>query len=103
MIARRRFLLECPFVLLVDDDQTEPARRREDRAPSPDHDLHLSSRDTPPMAAALGIPQVTVQHRHVAAAAPETLNSLGGQADLRNEDNRFLALAYSLLDGAQIN
>ncbi len=64
MIARRRFLLEAAFVLLVDDDQAQLAGRRENGAAGPDDDLHLAGRDAPPMATALGVAQVAVQHSH---------------------------------------
>ena len=71
MVARRRFLLERAFVLLVDDDEAELARRSEHGAAGADHDLNLAGRHPPPVAAALGVAEVAVQHGHLITAAAE--------------------------------
>src|SRR5437588_357938 len=63
VVARRRLLLERSLVLLVNDDQTEPARRGEYSAAGTNNDLHMSARHTSPVSAALGVAEVTVQHR----------------------------------------
>ncbi len=84
MVTRRRLLLEAVLVLLVDNDQAEVPRRREHRAARPDDDLNLAPRNPPPMIASLGVMQVAVQHRDVAAAPLERANRLRRQADLRH-------------------
>src|SRR5207247_10263860 len=98
----RILLLEAVFVLLIDDDQTQLACRREHRAAGADHDLGLSRKDPPPMPAALGRLQMAVQYRHVLAAAAKTLDGLRRQADLGHQNERFLALANDLLNSAKI-
>ena len=81
----------------------ELARRREDGTAGADDDLHLARGDAPPMAAALGVAQMAVQHRHLAAAAAKALDRLRRQADFRHQHQRLLALPHHFLDGAQIN
>ena len=103
MIARRRFLFEGAFVFLVDDDEAELARRSEDGAAGADHDLHLAGRDAAPMAAALGVAEVAVQHGGFAAATLEASDGLRRQADFRHQHQRFLALTHHLFDGAEVN
>ena len=59
--------------------------------------------DAPPVAAALGVAEMAVQHRHLAAAAAEALDGLRRQADLRHQHQRLLALAHHFLDGPQVD
>ena len=87
-------------MLLVDDDQAELAGRGENGAAGADHDLHLTGRHAPPVAAALGVAEVTVQHGQLAAAAAEMRDGLRRQADLRHQHQRLLVLAHHLLNGA---
>ena len=78
-------------------------RRGEDGAAGADDDLHLPGGDAPPVAAALGVAEMAVQDRDVAAAAAEALDRLRRQADLRHQHQRFLALPDHFLDGPQID
>ncbi len=103
VVARRRFLLERALMLLVDDDQAELARGGEDAAAGADDDVDVAGRDAPPMAAALRVAEVAVQHSQLAAAALEALDRLRRQANLRHEDQCLLALLDDLLDRAQVN
>ena len=103
MVTRRRFLLEAALVLLVDDDQAESVRWSEDGTAGADDDLHLPRGDAPPVAAALGVAEMTVQHGDIAAAAAEPLHRLRSQADLRHQDQRLLPLLDGLLDGAEVD
>src|SRR5262249_58323361 len=43
VVPRSRFLLEGPFMFLVDDDEAEVSAWREDGAASADHSLHLTA------------------------------------------------------------
>src|SRR5262245_17670895 len=99
MVARRRILLERRLMLLVDDDQAELPRRGEDGAASADDHLDLPGGNAPPVRAALGVAEVAVQHRHFAKSATEPRDRLRRQADLRNQDQRLLALLDDRLDG----
>ena len=66
-------------------------------------DLRLAFGDAPPMAAALGVAEMTVQHRDIGAAAAKAGDSLRRQADFRHENQRFLAAPYHFFDGSQID
>src|SRR5262249_49476348 len=103
VVSRRRFLLERVLVLLVDDNEAEFARRREDSTACPDDDLNVPGRDPPPVSAAFGVGEVAVQDGDVPAAALEARDRLRRERDLRNEDDRFLPLLHRLLDSSEIN
>ena len=76
-----------------------PGRRRRWR---PHDHLNLSTADATPLAAALGIAQVAVQNRDLAASTAEALDGLRGQADLRHQDQGFFSLAQHLFNGPEV-
>ena len=90
-------------MLLVENDEAEPAGRGEDRAASADDDLRLPRRDAPPVAGTLAVSQVRVQHGDAVGAALEAFDRLRRQADLGDQHDRLLALANALLDRPQVN
>src|SRR6516164_6526280 len=103
MIARRRLLLVRALMLLIDHDQAELARRSKYGTASAHDHVSMPGGDAPPMAAALGIAQVAVQHRHLAAAAIKALDGLRRQADFGHKHKRFLALPHYFLDRPQVD
>ena len=76
-------------VLLVDDDQAEPAHRREDRRARTDDDARLAARDPLALVAALCLGERRVQDRDaLAEALPHASHRLRCERDLRHEDDR---------------
>ena len=72
VVARVRVLLVRRVVLLVDDDQPQPAHRGEDGRPRADDDASRAVRDPFTLVAALGLGERRVQDRHpVAETGPE--------------------------------
>src|SRR5262249_350590 len=92
MIARRRLLLECRLVFLVNHAEAEFGCRGEDGAAGADDDLNMSRRDAPPVSAALGIPKMTMKDSNLATSTAKALDRLRRQTDFRHEYECFLAL-----------
>ena len=63
VVARRFFLLVALVVLLVDEDQAEIGRGREDRRARADDDGRIAATDAPPLLAALFGRERGVQQR----------------------------------------
>src|SRR5439155_278988 len=79
VVARRSFHRYGPFILLIYYDQAELPSRGKYRAASADDHLHLARRDAPPVAAALRIAEMAVQHGDLAATATEAGDGLRRQ------------------------
>ncbi len=76
-------------MLLVDDDQAEPAHRREDRRARADDDPRLPARDPLALVAPLGVGQPRVEDRDaVAEARAHAADGLRRERDLRHEQDR---------------
>jgi hypothetical protein len=76
-------------VLLVDDDQPEPAHRREHRRARADDDAGLARRDPLALVAPLGLGQAGVEHGDpLAEARLEAAERLRGERDLGDEHDR---------------
>ena len=89
VVARVRVLLVRRVVLLVDDDQPEPADRREHRRARPHDDPSLAARDARALVAPLCLGQRRVEDRHpFAEARADAADGLRRERDLRDEDDR---------------
>ena len=89
VVARIGVLLVRRVVLLVDDDQPEPADRREHRRARADDDPRLAARDALALVAALGVGQRRVEDRDaVAEPRADAADGLRRERDLRDEDDR---------------
>ena len=76
-------------MLLVDDDQPEPAQRREDRRARADDDPRLAARDPLALVAALGVRQPRMEQGDaLAEAGAEAAERLRSERDLRHEHDR---------------
>src|ERR1700693_1229044 len=82
-------LLVTALVRLVDDQQAQVLERREDRAARADDDVDLPALRGVPRVESLALRKPRVQHGDaLAERALETARGLGGQRNLRNEDDR---------------
>ena len=89
VVPRVGLLLEGRVVLLVDDDQPDPAHAREDRRASPDDDPRLASGDAVALVAALRVAERRVEDRDdVSEPLPEAPDGLRRERDLGDEDDR---------------
>ena len=76
-------------MLFVDDDQPQPAHRREDRRARADDDARSAACDPLTLVAPLRLGQRRVQDRHaLAEAGPEAPDGLRRERDLGDEDDR---------------
>ena len=89
VVARVGVLLVRRVVLLVDDDQPEPADRREDRGARADDDARLAARDPRTLVAPLGVGERRVEDRDpVAEARAHPADRLRRERDLGHEHDR---------------
>ena len=102
MVAGRGLLFKGRLVFLIDDDQSQVARGREDRAPGADDDLHAPGGDFSPVPGPVGVLQVAMEDRDVAIPPLEGANGLRRQADFRDQHQRLFALAHHFADSAQV-
>src|SRR6185436_12848223 len=78
--------------------------RREQRTAWPNDDLNHSGARAPPGIVTLARPQLAVPDGHPAGEARgETADSLRGQGNLRDQDNRSTPARQRRFQGAQIN
>ena len=103
VVSRDGFLLERPFMFLVDDDQPQPSRRGEDRRPGADDDLDPAGGDALPVAMPLDVAEVAVQHRHPVEPPAEPADRLGRQADLGDQHDRLASPGDHLLDRREVD
>ncbi len=76
-------------MLLVDDDQADPAHRREHGRAGADHDPRLPAGDPVALVASLGVAERRVEDRdQVAEPVPEAPDGLRRERDLRHEHDR---------------
>ena len=98
MIPRHGLLLERAFMFLVNDDQPQPPRRREDRRAGAHDHFHLARRDALPVPMTLDVAQMAVQHGHPIKPPAEPADRLRSEADLGNQHDRLAAPGHDLLD-----
>ena len=98
VITRHGLLLERAFMLLVNDDEPQPPRRREDRRAGAHDHFHLTRRDALPVPMTLDVAQMTVQHGHPIKPPAEPADRLRSEADLGNQHDRLAAPGHDLLD-----
>jgi len=87
VVAEGVVLLEAAVMLLVDDDQAGVGQRREQRRAGADDDLGPAAQGQMPLVEPLrpGQPGME-QHHGIAEAGQELGLDLGGQGDLRHQD-----------------
>ena len=103
MIARLSVLLVGRLVLLVDDDEAELSGGGENRGARSDNYAALARGNAEPLAAALTRSEPRMQDTNSRQASGETLDGLGGQGDLRNEDDGLAVAADELFDATNID
>jgi hypothetical protein len=104
VIARWRLLLliGC-LVFLVDDDQADRPQRDEERGAWADHHGGLSLVNRFPNGRPLALAQAAVdQNRPTGKACRDTLDDLGRQGDLRDQDDRLPTPPDALADRSEI-
>ena len=69
--------------------EPQPPRRREDRRAHPHDDLHFSRGDALPVAMAIGVGEMAVQHGHLAESLAEPFDRLRREADFGHEHDRL--------------
>ena len=105
VVAWRLRLLVARLVLFVDDDRTEVRERCEDRRPRADRDPLLAASQGAPRIEPLAVAQSRVEDRDlVTEHRPEAIDSLRRERDLRDENDRALAVpAHDLLEDLQVH
>ena len=99
MIPGRDLALVAPFVLLVDDDETQLLHRREHGAASADDDGRLAQADAPPFIESLPRGQAAVEHGDpIPEPGGEPAHGLGRQRDLRHQHDGALARVQAFFD-----
>src|SRR3984893_16972422 len=71
VVSRRLFLLITVLLLLINDDQPEPLKRRKHRSERPDHEADVAVSYSPPFPRTLHIAKRGVQHRHSFESRPK--------------------------------
>ena len=102
MIAGRCVLLVAGFMLFVNDDKAGPGQRREDRRTSTDDDVGPAGFYLLPLHVTLGGGQARVHDCYFFKSLVESLNSLGGQSNLRKQYDGTSAFLQDRLDGPDI-
>ena len=91
-------------MFLVDHDQPQFIHRGEDSGARAHHHPGLSRTDAPPLIISLAVSQAAVKHGGVfAEAAVKPAHHLGGQGDLRHQNNRALAYFQCPLHHGQVD
>ncbi len=91
-------------MLLVDHDQPQLFHRGEDGGTRAHHDPGLPRTDAPPFVISLAVGQAAVQYGGIfAEAAVKPAHHLGGQGDLRHQNNRAPAHFQRPLHHGQID
>src|SRR5262249_7036660 len=103
MVARGCFLFEGGLVLFIDDDQSQPPSRGEDRGTNSDYHLNLARGDALPVLVPLGVGQVAVEDGHAGEPLAKPLDRLRCQADLWDEHDRFAAEGHNPFDRREVN
>ena len=103
-VARAFVLLVAAVVLFVDNHQAEGAHGGEDgRARADDH-LRFAAADAVPLVVALAIAQGAVEDGDdLAEAGGEAVDRLGGEGDLRHQDDGRAALGEGGGDGLHVD
>ena len=92
------------FLFLIDDDAAQPVHRREHRGPGPDDHPRPPLLNAAVFVIALGGGKAAVHHGHlVPKKQPEPAQHLGGQGDLRHQQNGAFALFQGMLDQLDIH
>ena len=103
IIARGGILLVGAFVFLVDHDEPDVRKRREQGASRPHHNARRAAFDEVPLVVALALAHARVHDRnHVAEATAEAAHRLRSERDLGHEHAGRAPLGKRLLDGAQV-
>ncbi len=104
-IANAVLLLERGIVLLVDHDQADLGQWGEYREPRADDDPRLAVQCGPPVAAAGGLAQFTVQTDQAGGrkTGGKTRFELRRQVDFRDQQQRLPSGSQSALDQPQID
>src|SRR4029077_6611601 len=107
MIARRLFLLVGAFVLLIDNDNSEPVDGRKHGASSPNNDARRSCMDFIPFVVALARGEMAGKDRlfllGVGKARFESLDGLGSEGNLGHKYERGAAKTDCMPDGLKID
>ena len=104
MIARGAVLFVRALVFLVDDDEAQVAKRREQGASRTDHHARRARPDEIPLVVTLALAHARVHDgNRVAETAAEAGNRLRGKRDLGHQNARRAALGKHKLDGLQID
>ena len=90
-------------MLLVEHDQSQVRRRREDRAAGPDDDFHVAAGNPLPMLVPLDIAHVAVQHGHAVEPGAKPAHGLRRETDFGHEQNRLPAEAHDFLNGLHVD
>ena len=103
IVARGGILLVGSFVLLVDHDEPDVRKRREQGASRPHHNARRATTNEVPLVVALTLAHARVHDRdQIAEAAAKAAHRLRRERDLRHEHAGRAPLGERLLDGAQI-
>ena len=104
MIARGAVLFVRALVFLVDDDEAQVAKRREQGASRTDHHACRARPDEIPLVVTLALAHARMHDgNRVAETAAEAGNRLRGKRDLRHQNARRATLGKHELDGLQID
>ena len=107
MITRRFLLLVRAFVLLIDDNNPQAVKRREDGAPRADNDARRTRMNLVPFVVTFARREMAVKHRNlllkVGESCLKTFHRLRREGDLRHQDERGPAETERMLYGLQIN
>ncbi len=104
MVAGLLGLLVGAVVFLVQDDEPQVRKGREDGAARPEHHADAPLADALPHREALPSAEPAVEDAHlVAQARPEAAGGLRREADLGHQHDDLLAGRQHLLDGPQID
>ncbi len=103
MITGQFFLLESPFLFLIDNNKAQLQDRGKYGGPGSQHQSGLSLFDACPFCKALSICHAAVQDSHATDPGSEYLNQLPCQSNFRNQHDDTLASSQSQLGCPQID
>ena len=104
LVPRRPVLLVGVGALLVQDDESQPRHRGEDRRPAPHDHVHLTTPDPPPLLSPLQLGELAVEDRQRhPEAATEALEELGRERYLGYQHQGAQALCQGLGHGGQVD
>jgi hypothetical protein len=107
MVARRLVLLVRAFVLLIDNDNSEPVDGRKHGASGSNNDARRTGMDLVPFVVAFACREMAVENRHFTLDAREArfepLDGLRSEGNLRHKYERGAAEAHCMPDSLKIN